>query len=172
MSLLVPKKQWHLASDDKQRSTLSLVLISEEQDEWIRLEIHKLTVDRRPLSEVLLDIDALERRVVEAIGAEEFAADLLSVRRVLARLRLVRAVELRGDGPLAKALFEQAVSLGFRTGDDRVGAAALLSRICLARGCADLLRGELEEALAQLDQAPSVHDLELAAEVRAARGAK
>ena len=124
--------------------------ISTELDDWIRAEIHKLTLDRRPLSDVLVDIDTLERRIREAMGGDGHTADLLSARRTLARLRLARALELSADAPLARDLFEQSVALGFEASDDRVVAAALFSRICLARGRLDLLNGELESALGQI----------------------
>jgi len=131
-----------------------VITISNDQDDWIRTEIHKLTLDRRDLAEVLSDIDALESQVAASIGTEEHATDLLDVRRILARLRLVKAVELKAEPQLGKALFGQTVALGFPTGEDRVAAAALFSRLCLAGARVDLLNGELEEAIARLGAAP------------------
>jgi len=52
----------------KQRSSVPVISISKDQDDWIRTEIHKLTLDRRDLAEVLSDIDALEGQVADAIG--------------------------------------------------------------------------------------------------------
>ena len=159
-----------LACDDEQRGALPVIAIPESQDEWIRTEIHKLTIDRRDLADVLVDIDALERRIVEAIGAEEYAADLLDVRRILARLRLVKALELKGAAPLAKALFDSQVTLGFPTGDERVDSAALFSRICIARGRVDLLKGELEDAIRQLGKEPDPSYVQLVEKIRSLRG--
>jgi len=82
----------------------------------------------------------------------------------------VKAVELKGAAPLGKALFDQTVALGFPSGDDRVGAAALFSRICLARGRLDLLNGELEEAIAQLGAAPDPSYVSLVEKIRDFRG--
>ncbi len=148
-----------------------MIAISKEQDEWIRLEIHKLNLDQRPFPAVLLDIDALEGQIIESIAAEEYACDLLNVRRVPARLRLVKAVQLSAEATLAKKLFDHAVELGFSHSEDGVVAAALLSRACLARGRADVLDDELEQALKQANGEPDPSYVKLAAEIRRARGA-
>jgi hypothetical protein len=144
-------------------------MIPPKLDEWIRAEIHKLTVDRRNLAIVLAVIDTLESQIMEAIP-EEHALDLLSVRRALARLRSVRAVELDGDALLAKELYLRAVSLGFDTDDDAVVASALLSRICLEHGRADLLENELEDALRKMGGDPDPAYQRLADKVRKIRG--
>lgn len=95
---------------------------------------------------------------------------MLDVRRILARLRLVKVLELKGAAPLAKALFDREVTLGFLTGDDRVDSVALFSRICIARGRVDLLNGELEDAIRQLGKEPDRSYVQLAEKVRSLRG--
>ena len=136
-----------LAGDDNQWDSMPVIKISPKLDAWIRAEIHKLTVDTRPLEEVLVGIDTFECLVEATITDKEHALDLMSVKQVLAQLRLTRAVELKADALLAKDLFDRAVSLGFSGSDDKGAAAALLSRICLARGRPDLLSDGVEEAL-------------------------
>jgi hypothetical protein len=146
-----------------------MIVIPSDRDEWIKAQVHRLTLDRRELSEILADIDALEVRVRAELGLDAYAADVLNVRRVLARVRLTKALELGGNAILAKQLFEIATSLGFANPGERVVASALFSRICLANDNGELLGDELEEALAGLSAPIPAGYLQLLHEIRHAK---
>lgn len=129
---------------------------------WLYDEIHLLIIDRvRSLPELLTAYDDLEERALRYLGRAPNSRRSTDMQRRLAILRLGAAQQRRGSAQDGRRLFDRCEQLGYSSADNRVIAAAIFTRLCLADGHPELERGELGDALKSVAKGtyPSIEDL-------------